>query len=210
MNRLPDLLDRLSRPARMRYAEDVFLTGRAKLRDRLVSSAYFTLSTPAWGSLADDASHLLPFVTALDRLVGRAVDPRLVVDVGTGAGASAALAAERWPEARVEGIDTSWRMVRRAARRHPAGNLTFRRGSALALPYGDGTVDLVLCVNAIVVPSEVARVCAPGAHVLAAATWVGVHEEESAWVRRLADVGVHRIEAGSVGNGSWELFDFHP
>ena len=33
----------------MRYAGDVFRTGKGRLRDRLISSTYFTISTPMWG-----------------------------------------------------------------------------------------------------------------------------------------------------------------
>jgi hypothetical protein len=76
------------------------------------------------------------------------------------------------------------------------------------MPYPDGSLDLVTELNAIVVPSEMTRVCAPGAHVLAAATWVGLRDEDSDWVKRFAAAGLRRVDCGSVGGGSWELFAF--
>lgn len=206
MNRALKLAAHLSEPARMRYAGDVFETGHGRLRDRVVSSTYFTLSTAAWGDRAVDETHLAPFRAALDALAVRGAQPRLVVDVGTGAGASAAMLARQWPAARVEAIDSSWRMLRRARRLHQEPNLRFRRASALAMPYDAASVDLITCLNAIVVPSEMRRVCADGAYVLAAATWVPLRDPDSDWVQRFTAAGLRRVDAGSVGGGSWELY----
>jgi ubiquinone/menaquinone biosynthesis C-methylase UbiE len=114
--------------------------------------------------------------------------------------------AQRFPNARVEGIDNSRRMLRRARHLHHEDNLRFRRASALTMPYDDGSIDLVTSLNAIVVPSQMRRVCAPGGYVLAAATWVKLRDEDSDWVRRFEAVGLQRVEAGRVGGGSWELF----
>lgn len=206
MNRAMRVAHRLSEPARMRYAGDVFHTGSGRLRDRLVSSSYFALSTPLWGTLSTDGSHLATFRAGLDELTSRAVRPSFIVDVGTGAGASAALLAERWPAATVEAIDSSWRMLHRARRMHSSRNLRFRRASALSMPYPAGSVDLVTCLNAIVVPREMRRVCTPGGYVLAAATWVALRDDNSDWVRAFADQGLRRVATGSHGSGSWELF----
>jgi SAM-dependent methyltransferase len=198
---------RLSEPARLRYAGDVFETGRGRLRDRVVSTAYFAMSTAVWRDRAVDAAHLAPFTAGIAALDAAGASPRLVVDVGTGAGASAAITARHWPDATVEGIDSSWAMLRRARRLHAEPNLRFRRASAVAMPYADHSVDLVTCLNAIVVPSEMQRVCAPGGFVLAAATWVGLREESSDWVQRFAAAGCVRVDAGRTdAGGSWELY----
>jgi ubiquinone/menaquinone biosynthesis C-methylase UbiE len=192
----------------MRYAGDVFLTGKGRLRDRIVSSTYFTVSTPMWGGYTQKEGHLDTFQLALDKLVATGIEPRFVVDVGTGAGASAGLLAKTWPQAKVEAIDSSRRMLRHARTLYREPNLTFRRASALDMPYAPGSVDLVTCLNAIVVPSEMRRVCAPGGHVLMAATWVPLRDDDSDWVRRFAESGFRRIAADNHGNGSWELLAF--
>jgi trans-aconitate 2-methyltransferase len=53
-----------------------------------------------------------PFLDLVSRIAG--VDPRTVVDLGCGAGNLTVLLAERWPGARVLGVDSSAQMVRAA------------------------------------------------------------------------------------------------
>jgi ubiquinone/menaquinone biosynthesis C-methylase UbiE len=180
------------------------------MRDRVISSTYFTVSTPMWGGYIEMEGHLDTFTLGLEKLVATGIQPRTVVDVGTGAGASGAMLARTWPQARVEAIDSSRRMIRHARMLHDEPNLRYRRASALAMPYDNGSVDLVTCLNAIVVPSEMQRVCAPDGHVLMAATWVPLRADDSDWVRRFADAGFHRIAADNHGNGSWEILARQP
>ncbi|NYI99881.1 trans-aconitate 2-methyltransferase [Nocardioides thalensis] len=58
-----------------------------------------------------------PFVELVARV--RADDPRRVVDLGCGPGNLTALLAQRWPAARVEGVDSSPEMIERATRDVP-------------------------------------------------------------------------------------------
>jgi trans-aconitate 2-methyltransferase len=54
--------------------------------------------------------------------------PRLVVDLGCGPGNNTELIADRWPDARVLGIDSSPRMIEAARSRQRPGHLEFREG----------------------------------------------------------------------------------
>ena len=54
-----------------------------------------------------------PFVDLLSR--ARAVDPKLVVDLGCGSGQLTSSLAERWPGAQIVGLDSSPEMIMRAA-----------------------------------------------------------------------------------------------
>jgi SAM-dependent methyltransferase len=99
--------------------------------------------------------------------------PRRALDVGTGTGDAAFLLAERWPDAEVVGVDLSERMVEEARRKRPpelAGRVRFERADAAALPFADGAFDLVGLNNAIPFFDELARVLAPGGHVLFASS----------------------------------------
>jgi trans-aconitate 2-methyltransferase len=80
-----------------------------------------------YGQFADERAR--PFVDLLGR-VG-ATSPRRVVDLGCGSGQLTALLAERWPDATVEGIDSSAEMVA-AAPANP--RVTLRVGDIAAWP----------------------------------------------------------------------------
>lgn len=67
-----------------------------------------------------------PFVELVSR-VG-AEQPREVVDLGCGPGNLTALLAQRWPDARVVGLDTSEAMVARARADQPDGPVAYEVG----------------------------------------------------------------------------------
>jgi SAM-dependent methyltransferase len=98
---------------------------------------------------------------------------KAVLDVATGPGYAAALAAERG--AKVMGVDFSHEMIELAAALHPA--IDFRQADANALPFEDATFDAV--VSNLLMPHvsdlpavvrELARVVRPGGRV-ALSTW---------------------------------------
>ncbi len=89
----------------------------------------------------------------LDRVAGslHGLEPAKVLDVGTGTGVLARAAVDRWPGARVTGLDGSRAMLEVAAgeasRSLPAEaleRLEWRTGLAEGLPFGDRTFELVV------------------------------------------------------------------
>ena len=71
----------------------------------------------------------------------------MVLDVGTGPGRVPLLIAQRCPSLTVEGIDLSEQMIARAtqaASLAKGGRLTYRVADVRALPYPDGSIDLVV------------------------------------------------------------------
>jgi demethylmenaquinone methyltransferase / 2-methoxy-6-polyprenyl-1,4-benzoquinol methylase len=107
-----------------------------------------------------------PFEAAL-----RAVEPppRKVLDLGTGTGEGAFVIGRHFPEAEITGADLSERMLEQARRRTPpelAARVQFESADASALPYGDGSFDLVTHANMIPFFDELARVVAPGGQAL--------------------------------------------
>jgi ubiquinone/menaquinone biosynthesis C-methylase UbiE len=92
-----------------------------------------------------------------------------VLDLGTGTGKAARVAARRFPAAEVVGVDLSPEMVGQANELLPgelAGRVRFQVGDATALPFDDESFDLVVLLNMIPFFEELARVTAPGGHAL--------------------------------------------
>jgi ubiquinone/menaquinone biosynthesis C-methylase UbiE len=109
---------------------------------------------------------LVPFETALQVVEP---PPRRVLDLGTGTGEGAFAIARQLPDAEVVGADLADRMLDEARRKTPSdlgARVRFERADASALPYPDGSFELVTHSNMIPFFDEVARVLAPGGHAL--------------------------------------------
>ena len=128
-------------------------------RGRVVRN--FDKLAPEWDATRVRRERLAPMIAALDA-VGA---PRRALDVGTGTGAIARLVSERWPDADVTGVDLSPGMIAEARR---LGRERYDIGDSSALPYEDGSFDLVTLNNMIPFFDEIARVTAPGGHVAVA------------------------------------------
>jgi SAM-dependent methyltransferase len=198
-SRLIERLDRITTGSRYRYANSVFWNGSGRHRDRLASALYFELSARLWASRGQDAQHLAPFVAGLDRCSV----PERILDLGTGAGGTAALLAERFSGAEVIGLDGSRAMVRVAASKYTAPNLRFVKGDLRRLPFGDGEFDLVTAHNALPEPRELGRVCCLDGFALLANTYFWGWP--TARLERLGASGLHPVSDGRVDNGGWLL-----
>jgi len=131
---------------------------------RLPFRRYFDALAPRWDAIVESRH-----VDALAAALVEVPPPRRVLDVGTGTGAAAFLAAERFPAADVLGVDLAPAMVAAArAKTSPqlAGRVRFVVADAAALPVPDGSCDLVVLSNMIPFFDELARVLAPGGTLL--------------------------------------------
>lgn len=112
------------------------------------------------------ADHLAPYEIALE-----AVDPApaRALDVGTGTGQGAFAIAGRFPGAEIVGADVADRMLAEAKRKTPPEfreRIRFEHADASALPYADGSFQLVAHANMIPFFDELTRVLAPGGQAL--------------------------------------------
>jgi ubiquinone/menaquinone biosynthesis C-methylase UbiE len=107
---------------------------------------------------------------ALEQALVDVSAPKRALDVGSGTGVATFAVARRFPEVEVIGIDLSAQMVEQARAKTPpelADRVRFQVGDASALPFDDGSFDLVVLMNAIPFFDQLARVTGPGAAVVA-------------------------------------------
>lgn len=133
----------------------------------------------------------------LSRLAVVASEPARVLDIGAGSGRLSGLLKKRWPKAEVVAVDLALGMLREA-RRHAGWLRPFRRvaGDAQALPFAEGSVDLVvsnLCLQWCDLKAaihEFRRVLRPGGWLLFTSFGPDTLKElRSAW--RAADAQPH-------------------
>lgn len=170
---------------------------------------YFDRLAGGWDERvgAGSPDHLAPLATASARI---RPGPERVLDVGTGTGAGALFLAREFPQARVRGVDFSEEMIRAANAKveslDPEGRIAFRVADASELPYPDGHFDLVTHVNVPPFFAEVARVLAPGGHVIMAATSGAAtpfYTPPAVLERGFRRHGIEPVESGSAGRGTW-------
>jgi SAM-dependent methyltransferase len=108
---------------------------------------------------------LAPLRAALERVPA----PRRALDLGTGSGKGARVLAEMFPGATVIGADLSPAMIEQARALLPAAfadRVSFEVADASALPYEDGSFDLVVLLNMIPFFPELGRLTAEGGAVI--------------------------------------------
>jgi SAM-dependent methyltransferase len=154
-----------------------------------------------WNASRVSPDRLAPLDAAL-AAIGPA--PRRVLDLGTGSGAAARLAAERWPEADVVGVDVSRAMVAEARRLASSSRESYEVADSSALPFADASFDAVLLNNMIPFFDEVVRVTAPGGWVAVAFAhgdrtpiWVPLERVQAELERR----GLTHVANFSAGSG---------
>jgi len=193
--------DDATQVSRQRGGSSIMFHGRVALSDRIVNRLYFEAAAARWDRASAEPSHLVQLHDGL----ARCRPPTRVLDIGTGAGRSAAAAADRWPDAEVVAIDVSRGMLRHARALHHQPNLTFRHASAERLPFEDGAFDLVILLHAVCHPPEARRVLARGGQVLSASALFDVPPggPRDPWVTG----GFEVTDFRSMPPGHWVLME---
>lgn len=147
---------------------------------------------------------LAPLAAALARVDGAG----RILDLGTGTGKAARLAAQTFPGAQVVGVDLAPEMVAEARRLLPAelgSRVRFEVADASSLGFEDGSFDLVMLVNMIPFFPELSRVTASGGAVVFAfyfgpATPIYVAPQKLR--EQLAPAGFGSFEELAAGEGT--------
>lgn len=103
-------------------------------------------------------------------------EPERILDLCTGTGKAAFVAAEAFPQATVIGVDHSMGMLEIAAEKayfSNVSNVAFAHDDALTLDFDDATFDMIMVSNAPVYLEEAVRVLKPEGTLLAAFSFGG-------------------------------------
>jgi SAM-dependent methyltransferase len=147
---------------------------------------------------------LASLASALERID----PPSRVLDLGTGTGKAARLAAERFPAAAIVGVDLAPGMVAEASALLPpalSDRVRFEEGDASALRFADGAFDLVILLNMIPFFPELARVTAPGGTIVLAFSsgpQTPIYVPPDTVRHRLAPLGLSDVEEVAAGAGT--------
>jgi ubiquinone/menaquinone biosynthesis C-methylase UbiE len=140
------------------------------------------------------------FERTLDELLGQAA-PKSVLDVGCGEGVLVHKWAQRYPRARIVGIDLEAPDIQAGWAQHQAPNIEYRVLKAENLPFADGEFALASAIEVLEhVPdpadtvAEMARV-ARGGHVLVSVPreplWRGLNMARGAYWKDLGNTPGH-------------------
>lgn len=148
-------------------------------------------------------------------------DIRRIVDLGCGAGNLTRTLADRWPEARVIGVDSSEEMLAEAVPKTVAGKLEFERGdigrwssgepvdlivSNAALHWVDDHPAVVSRLTTMLSPRGVLAVQMPNRFGTPSQIAIEQTVSDPRWASVLQGVGLHR---GSVRPLLWYVYYLH-
>jgi len=175
---------------------------------RRPTAGYFDERAIDWDERtgAPGAEHLAPLAVAVTKIDRR---PERALDIGTGTGVAALFLAREYPRASVRGVDISDEMIRLAKAKvglDPEGRVAFRVADAAALPYEDGSFDLVTQLNMPPFFAEIARVLRHDGHAIVAASAgdrTPFFTPDAVLRRGFERNGMVEVKADRVGGGSY-------
>jgi ubiquinone/menaquinone biosynthesis C-methylase UbiE len=153
-----------------------------------------------WSPIYDSAIFQRPYyrrVHARMMATLAALSPKRVLDLGCGTAQLTDDLRRSWPDATVVGLDISAEMLAAAQRRLGASTIEFVRANSAALPFADGSFDLVTSSlsyhwypDAGRVLAQLARVIRPGGRFVLATLYSPLHTTGAANMRwhSLADL----------------------
>jgi ubiquinone/menaquinone biosynthesis C-methylase UbiE len=154
----------------------------------------------------DSPEHLAALFAGVENMQAA---PERILDLGTGTGAAALALARRFPEARVEGVDISERMIS-AARGKTSDDLAdrvrFSVADAAALPFEAESFDLVTQVSVPVFFDQIARLLRPGGNVIVVSSLgkaTPYYLPNELLRRQFERRGLRTVAAGKVGTGTF-------
>jgi trans-aconitate 2-methyltransferase len=157
-----------------------------------------------YARFADQRSR--PFFTLLER-IPEDLGPRRIVDLGCGSGELTQVIAQRWPAAKVLGLDNSPQMLTRALESEVSSNLNFIPGdikdysqpadmifSNAALQWVDGHAELFPRLAGLINPGGIFAVQMPYSHVQRSHELIEETVRTGPWAAKLTDWHRFRVQ----------------
>jgi ubiquinone/menaquinone biosynthesis C-methylase UbiE len=184
------------------------LEGRVPALRALLTRSHakrFDELAPRWDTIRSD-------VGDSQRMVERALDelgvtaPAHVLDVGTGTGQAAGILLGRFPEAQIDAVDASSRMIELARAKPELKEVRFEVADGGRLPYPDARFDLTVSLLVQPFEAELQRVLAPGGWALFCypmGPGTPIWFPTALVAPRLERAGFAEVRSGTVGPGEW-------
>jgi SAM-dependent methyltransferase len=175
---------------------------------RRPTQRFFDSLAPGWDARVqpDSPEHLAALFAGVDSMQGT---PRRILDLGTGTGAAALALARRFPNARVDGVDISERMITAAREKTTedlADRVRFSVADAAALPFEAESFDLVTQVSVPVFFDQIARLLEPQGHVIVVSSLgkaTPYYLPNEVLRRQFERRGFRTVAAGKAGPGTF-------
>ena len=184
------------------------LEGRVPALHALLTRSHakrFDALAPQWDTIRSD-------VGDSQRMLERALDelgvttPAHVLDVGTGTGQAAGILLGRFPEAQIDAVDASRRMIELARAKPELKDVRFQVADGGRLPFPDARFDLAVSLLVQPFEAELQRVLAPGAWALFCypmGPGTPIWFPTALVAPRLERAGFSEVRSGTVGPGEW-------
>ena len=184
------------------------LEGRVPALHALLTRSHarrFDALAPKWDTIRSDVAESRGMLEAALDALG-VIAPARVLDVGTGTGQAADMLAQRFPDAQIDAVDASARMVELARAKPELARVRFDVADGGRLPYADATFDLAVSLLVQPFERELHRVLAPGGWALFCypmGPGTPIWFPTALVAPRLERAHFAEVRSGMVGSGEW-------
>ena len=184
------------------------LEGRVPRLHRLLTRSHarrFDGLAARWDAIRADVSDSARMLEAALAELG-VTAPERVLDVGTGTGQAATMLVRRFPDAQIDAVDASPRMVELARAKPELAGVRFTVADGGRLPFAEAAFDLAVSLLVHPFEHEVRRVLAPGGWALFCypmGPGTPIWFPTSLVAPRLERAGYAEVRSGTVGPGEW-------
>jgi SAM-dependent methyltransferase len=184
------------------------LEGRVPALHALLTRSHarrFDALAPKWDTIRSDVAESRGMLEAALDALG-VIAPARVLDVGTGTGQAAGILAPRFPDAQIDAVDASARMVELARAKPELARVRFAVADGGRLPYADATFDLAVSLLVQPFERELHRVLAPGGWALFCypmGPGTPIWFPTALVAPRLERAHFAEVRSGTIGSGEW-------